>query len=132
MSGPRDISVRLPQLKKIYLDIGGEKGLSNILQDFYLRMSQDILIGFFFNGKDLAAIAEMQKLFLMRAMGGATSYTGKPPASAHLALAPILSGHFDRRLRILEDTLRDHHVSEDDIRAWVDFESAFRDSVQAK
>ena len=132
MSGPRDISVSLPQLKKIYTDIGGEKGLSEILYDFYERMSQDILIGFFFDGKDLAAIAQMQKQFLMRAMGGATSYAGKPPAQAHLALAPILSGHFDRRLRILEETLRDHHVGEDDIQAWVNFESAFRDSVQAK
>ena len=130
MSGPRDISVSLPQLKKIYADIGGEKGLSDILQDFYQRMSHDILIGFFFDGKDLAAIAEMQRQFLTRAMGSATSYAGKPPATAHLALAPILAGHFDRRLRILEDTLRDHRVGEEDIRAWVAFESAFRDSVQ--
>lgn len=121
-----------PELKALYSRIGGEPALESILQDFYSRMSRDVLIGYFFDGKDLSAIARRQKEFLMRAMGALPSYSGKPPAQAHEALAPILPGHFDRRLRILEETLRDHGVSDQDIRIWIAFESAFRDGIITK
>ncbi|MFL5814706.1 MAG: group 1 truncated hemoglobin [Bdellovibrionia bacterium] len=132
----REISVSKPALKAIFEHLGGairgEEKLRAILKDFYHRMSQDILIGFFFDGKDLDQIAEMQKAFLMRAMGAAPSYSGKPPAKAHDSLAPILAGHFDRRLRILEDTLAAHGVNAEDIRTWIEFESAFRDGIQGE
>ncbi len=126
----RELPVNLPELRRLYQDAGGEAGLQVILDDFYQRMSQDILIGFFFDGKDLSKIARMQKEFLMRAMGARPHYAGKPPAQAHDELAPILKGHFDRRLRILEATLRDHGLSEDDIRIWIRFEEAFRAGIQ--
>jgi hemoglobin len=118
-----------PDLARLYRNIGGEQGLGAILRDFYQRMSRDVLIGFFFDGKDLDHIADQQKAFLMRAMGATPSYAGKPPAKAHEELAPILAGHFDRRLRVLEATLKDHGVAAEDIRTWVAFESAFRDQV---
>ena len=119
-----------PELKALYSRIGGERALEAILKDFYRRMSTDILIGYFFTDKDLDAIALKQKEFLMRAMGATDSYTGKAPADAHSNLPQILRGHFDRRLRILEDTLRAHGVSAEDIRTWVAFESAFRETVE--
>lgn len=92
-------------------------------------MAGDIIIGFFFDGKDLDKIADMQRSFLMRAMGATPSYSGLPPAKAHDKLAPILSGHFDRRLRILEETLAAHGLADEDIRTWISFESAFRDAI---
>ncbi|MBC7692840.1 MAG: group 1 truncated hemoglobin [Methylotenera sp.] len=126
----KEISVSKPELKAIYEKIGGETGLSKILHTFYARMRDDILIGFFFDGKDVDVIAEKQKQFLMRAMGGSFSYSGKAPAQAHLELAPILAGHFDRRLRILEEVLRENGLPDQDIRSWIKFESAFRDGIQ--
>ena len=113
----------------LYQKIGGEPALDKILADFYARMSTDILIGYFFQGKDLPLIARMQKLFLMRAMGITGSYPGKAPAFAHLELPTILSGHFDRRLRLLEETLRSHGLNVEDIRTWVGFEEVFRASI---
>ena len=92
-------------------------------------MSQDILIGFFFTGRNTDQIADQQAQFLMRAMGAMPSYSGKAPAQAHDELPKILAGHFDRRLRILEATLRDHGLSDEDIRTWINFEDAFRDSI---
>ena len=118
------------QLGRLYERIGGEAKLAEILNAFYLTLSQDTLIGFFFDGKDLSAIASRQKEFLMRAMGASPSYAGKPPAAAHAALPPILAGHFDRRLRILEDVLSKHGVEAEDIRTWVTFEESFRPAVQ--
>lgn len=123
------MEVRRLELKALFEKAGGEAGLERILTDFYARMSRDSLIGFFFDGKDLVQIARMQKVFLMRAMGATPSYSGKPPAQAHRKLAPILPGHFDRRLRILEETLRDHGLGDREIAAWIAFESAFRDAV---
>jgi hemoglobin len=125
-----EIALTRPALQALFQRIGGEAGLAAILQDFYRRMSTDILIGYFFDGKDVAAIAEMQKRFLMRGWGAAPSYTGKPPAQAHAQLPPILKGHFDRRLRLLEAVLRDHGVEEEDVRLWVAFESAFREGIE--
>ena len=117
------------ELAALYRRLGGEAQLRAILADFYQRMSQDVLIGFFFDGKDLAEIARKQGDFLMRAMGASPSYTGKPPAQAHDNLPPILAGHFDRRLRILEETLAAHGVAAEDIRTWVAFEGAFREGI---
>jgi truncated hemoglobin YjbI len=92
-------------------------------------MSKDILIGFFFTGKDTDAIADKQAEFLLRGMGITPSYTGKAPAQAHEELPPILAGHFDRRLTILEQTLRDHGVPQTDIQTWLGFENAFREGI---
>jgi truncated hemoglobin YjbI len=131
---PRDIPLSLnkPELKKLFEHLGSEKRLSEILTDFYRRMSEDLMIGFFFQGKNLDAIVEMQKSFLLRAMGAAPSYAGKPPSTAHEKLAPILSGHFDRRLQILETTLREQGLADEDMRTWITFENAFRDAIVAK
>jgi hemoglobin len=115
-----DLSVSRPELKALYARIGGEEGLRRILRDFYARMEGDTMLGFFFHGRDVARIADRQADFLMRAMGARESYAGKPPAQAHDELPPILPGHFDRRLRLLEATLRDHGVAEADIRTWAD------------
>ena len=130
--GPRQNLNRLsrPELKALYSRMGGEPALEKILKDFYRRMSQDILIGYFFDGKDLDAIALKQKEFLLRAMGATEVYTGKAPADAHSNLPKILRGHFDRRLRILEDTLRANGLNAEDIRIWVTFESAFREAIE--
>ncbi|HUP56066.1 MAG TPA: group 1 truncated hemoglobin [Bdellovibrionota bacterium] len=125
-------SLSKPELKKVFERAGGEAGLENILLDFYGRMSRDLLIGFFFIGKDVEAIARKQKDFLLRAFGARPSYSGKPPAEAHESLAPILSGHFDRRLQLLEETLRDHGLAAEDIRSWVGFENAFRGQIVAE
>ena len=118
-----------PDLKAIY-DHLGEENLRKILIDFYQRMERDVMIGFFFTGKDVEAIALKQLSFLMRAMGATPSYSGKAPADAHGELPPIRRGMFDRRLRILEETLIDHNLSADDTRTWVAFENAFRDAVE--
>jgi hemoglobin len=126
-----EIPLGKPALARLYQAVGQEAGLTRILRDFYRRMAADTMIGFFFADKDTDSIADRQRAFLMRAMGAAPSYAGLAPADAHGALPPILAGHFDRRLRILEETLRAHSVPEEDIRTWVGFESAFRSQIVA-
>ena len=119
------------RLKTIFLGIGGESAIEAILRDFYKRMSEDVLIGYFFDNKDIKMIADKQKEFLMFAVGMSPTYTGKIPNQAHSALPPILKGHFDRRLTLLQETLKSHGLSDKDIRTWITFENAFRNVVQA-
>ena len=117
------------KLKLLYKNLGGRKPLLEILKDFYKRMSQDILIGFFFDNKDTDKIAAQQQKFLLKAMGVAKTYAGKTPARAHDKLPPILAGHFDRRIQILRETLEDHELAAEDIRTWLGFERAFRAAI---
>ncbi len=117
------------KLRALFESAGHEDGLRNILLDFYARMARDVMIGFFFEGKNLADIVDKQIGFLLRAAGLRESYSGKAPAAAHLELPKILPGHFDRRLRILEETLSAHGLTPDAIATWVAFESAFRDGI---
>lgn len=126
-----ELSISKPELKKLFATLGGEARLRTIVGDFYARMAADLMLGFFFQGKDLSVIAHRQGDFLLRAMGATPSYSGLPPGQAHGKLPPILAGHFDRRLRLLEDTLRDQGLDEESVRVWVAFEGAFRDMVQA-
>jgi truncated hemoglobin YjbI len=128
---PREIPLTVvkPELKLLYAKIGSRERLEEILQDFYARMGRDVLIGFFFDGKDVAAIARRQMDFLLKAMGASESYSGLAPAQAHDKLAPILSGHFDRRLQLLEQTLKDHGLEQAEIETWLRFENAFRGGI---
>ncbi len=126
-SGAKKLSKK--ELEGLFQEVGGEARLRLLLRDFYARMASDVLVGFFFAGKDSEEIAEMQLSFLLRAMGQRTSYSGKSPAQAHRNLPPILGGHFDRRLKLLEETLRQHGLQEKGIQLWLRFEQSFRSGI---
>lgn len=118
-------------LQKILLDLGNER-LREILQDFYRAMSRDLMIGFFFDGKNTDAIAENQLLFLLKAAGITKKYSGRAPASAHLSLSPILTGHFNRRIEVLRKVLAEAGLQSNEIDLWVTFESQFKDVIVAR
>jgi truncated hemoglobin YjbI len=106
--------------------LGGETQFRAVLDDFYQRMLGDIMIGFFFEGKDIHHIAEQQTNFILMAAGLREHYSGKGPSTAHTALPPILPGFFDRRLRILEEALAASKIAPDLAKQWVRFEESFR------
>jgi truncated hemoglobin YjbI len=99
------------------------------LLTFYNALSTDVMVGYFFDGKDLAAIAQQQSAFLWKVGGLSKSYLGKAPATAHLALPPIWAGHFDRRLLILKDLLEKKGLSLEEIHTWIEVENTFRASI---
>jgi len=130
MPKPTELPVNLPALRALYQHLGGEAKLREIVLDFYNRMERDVMIGFFFHGRDIEAIAGKQSEFLLKAMGATSSYQGKAPADAHADLPRIKRGQFDRRLKILEETLLEHQLAAEDIRSWLGFENAFRSVVE--
>lgn len=119
-------------LESLYDELGSEQRVFDLMLEFYQLMARDVMIGFFFEGRDLGEISRKQAEFLLRAMGARSSYSGRPPSQAHAALPPILPGFFDRRARILEEFLRSRGLSEAGIHAWVSFEAAYRQAVVAR
>jgi truncated hemoglobin YjbI len=119
------------ELAKLITELGGETVLFSILKDFYERMSKDLMIGFFFEKHDLKHISTMQGKFLLMAAGLVKTFDGKGPSTAHTALPPILSGHFDRRLVLLRETLCARGLNEAQVETWIRFEESFRAMVVA-
>lgn len=127
----KHLPVEKPELLALGQKLGVER-IGRIVRAFYDLMANDLLVGFYFAGKDLDLIASRQTSFLLKAFGLASSYSGAPPATAHSALAPILEGHFDRRLKLLDELLAREGLSESERAAWVGFENAFRTSIIKK
>ncbi len=120
-----------PELLRLGKDLG-EARIRGIVRRFYDRMAGDVLIGFFFENHNLDHIAEQQTAFLYRAMGLRESYSGKAPADAHSKIAPILEGHFDRRLVLLEEHLKAEGLDEAQRQVWTSFENTFRTAILGK
>lgn len=133
-SGPRDPrSINIPLVNRalagVFQSVGSEEKLFQMMRKFYQRMSEDILLLHFFTGRDLDAIAKKQTEFLLKAMGVSASYNGKPPAQAHDEIPEILEGHFNRRLVVLEQILREFGLSQNEIDLWISFENAFKSQI---
>jgi hemoglobin len=110
-------------------EVGGLERLEEMMRDFYERVFDDVMIGFFFVGTDLEQIAAAQVEYARARLGNEDiEYTGAPIRRAHLE-HPILVGHFDRRHQLLKDVLRDYEVPEHVFSAWVDLEQKLRDLV---
>lgn len=117
------------QIRKIVEDAGGPDVVRRLLLVFYQRMAEDALIGYFFAGKDLAHIADQQAGFILNAAGMTPRFEGKGPATAHIELPPIYRGHFDRRLVILREVLKENGVPSPVVDRWIAFEEGFRDMI---
>jgi hemoglobin len=111
-----------------YERIGGEAGLRAIVDDFVSRVTSDIMIGFFFRGVDKEKLTTLETQFAASHLGGPSNYQGRPLKKAHEA-HPIMGGQFNRRLTILDQTLRDHGV-EDEVRTvWLEHNEQLRSQI---
>lgn len=108
----------------------GAEPLRAVITDFYDRVFADVMIGYMFEGKDRQRLIDKEWELTARFLGGEARYTGQPIREIHAPLK-IFGGHFDRRLQILKNTLRDHQVDPAIAEAWIDHQLALRDQVVA-
>lgn len=106
----------------------GPDALRAVIVDFYDRVFRDVMIGFLFIGKDRQRLIDKEIELTARFLGADIRYTGRPIRAAH-ARSPIMGGHFDRRLKILEETLADHEVAPEVRDAWLGHNLALRAQV---
>ena len=108
----------------------GLAGIREVVTDFYRRVFGDVMIGFLFEGKDRQRLIDKETELAAKFLGGDIRYTGKAMREAHANL-PIFGGHFERRLQILRETLRDHGVDPEVQQAWLDHSLALRPQITA-
>lgn len=106
----------------------GPDALRAVITDFYDRVFRDVMIGYMFEGKDRARLVDKEYELTARILGGAVPYTGKGMREAHAALH-IFGGHFDRRVQLLKNTMRDHAVDPEVQAAWIAHHEALRDQI---
>ncbi len=101
-----------------YERIGGEPVVRAVVDSFVDRMAADYIIGFFFDGKDLARVKQHEFEHAARALGGAVPYTGRPIPALHRPLR-INGGQFRRRLALLRQQIERHGVPDDCRDTWI-------------
>jgi hemoglobin len=106
----------------------GEAKLRAVITDFYGRIFGDVMIGFLFAGKDRQHLIDREYEFTAQLLGADVAYTGRPMRVAH-AKSPIFGGHFERRLQLLRETLRDHAVDPEVEQVWLDHTIALRPQI---
>ncbi|UJR86024.1 group I truncated hemoglobin [Sandaracinus amylolyticus] len=109
--------------------LGGERVVRAIIDDFVARMTGDAMIGFFFAKVDRARLAEKEYEHAADFLGApGVRYTGRPLRAAH-GPHRIFGGQFARRKEILRQVLIAHGVPEDIQRAWLDHVESLRGEV---
>ncbi len=108
--------------------IGGD-ALRAVITDFYDRIFKDVMIGFMFQGRDRTHLIEREWELVAALLGApGVTYKGRPMPTAH-AQHTIFGGHFERRLQILRETLRDHAVDPTVQQAWIDHTQSLRSQI---
>ena len=106
----------------------GEAKLRALLTDFYARIFDDVMIGFLFAGKDRQHLIDREYELTAKILGADVAYRGRPMREAH-AKSPIFGGHFERRMQLLRETMRDHDVDPDVQRVWLEHTEALRAQI---
>jgi hemoglobin len=113
---------------ELFDKIGGD-ALRAVITDFYARIFSDVMIGFMFQGRDRQHLIDREWELVAALLGApGVTYTGRPMPTAH-AQHTIFGGHFERRLQILRETLRDHAVDPEVQQAWIDHTLSLRAQI---
>jgi truncated hemoglobin YjbI len=87
------------------------------------------MIGFMFAGKDKKHLIDREWELVAALLGApGIKYTGRPMRTAH-AQHTIFGGHFERRLQILRETMRDHAVDAEVQQTWIDHTQSLRAQI---
>lgn len=104
----------------LYEQLGGAEPLERILTDFYDRVFADVMIGYLFAKQSKARLIRLECQFTARMLGATdVVYEGQGMRAAHRD-HPIFRGHFQRRNKLLADTLADHDVPAPVEAAWLE------------
>ncbi len=98
------------------------------MRDLVGRTSRDMIIGFFFEGKDLERIIQRETQLAAERLGGPVVYGGRPLGRAHQRMG-INLGHLRRRLAILRAVLKDHGVSDELAERWLAHERGLEGEI---
>lgn len=115
----------------IFERIGGQAAVDQVVDKFYDKVLADPVVNGFFKNTDMAKQRRHQAAFIGFALGSGKNYTGKSMEKAHegMNLQPV---HFDAIVNHLATTLREFHVSQDDIDQIAEKLGTLKDSILYK
>ncbi|MDP0491364.1 MAG: group 1 truncated hemoglobin [Verrucomicrobiota bacterium JB023] len=106
--------------ESLYERIGGEEGISKLIDQFYERVLADEELAPFFQHTPIEKLQRMQKEFFSEALGGPLFYSGKPLRQVHAGKG-IRKEHLRRFTDHLKGTLESEqaglNLSAEDIHA---------------
>lgn len=114
--------------QSLFDELGGETVLRAVIDRFVDRVCDDVMIGFFFQRVDRRRLKQREYEFAARHLGADIEYSGRPIDVAH-APHPIMGGQFMRRMRILDETLQEHGVTERVRQHWLAHTESLRPLV---
>jgi hemoglobin len=94
----------------MYQSVGGDAGLTVLVDNFYTRLWSDPSLDRYFEGIDRESLKRHQRMFLTFALGGGQdAYGGRPLSAAHTGLN-ITNEAFDTVAYHLRQTLEELDV----------------------
>lgn len=99
--------------KSLYDKYGGFSTVSKIVMALYDKLLDDDDVGPFFDDVDMPRLIDHQTKFVSSLMGGPASFTDTHIQNAHRHLT-IHHAHFDRLKEIVDETLIEFSVEEED------------------
>ena len=103
----------------LYERVGGAASITQLVDDFYQRVTADPELGPFFADIQLEKLRRMQVEFFTSALGGPLEYTGRPLAHVHQGRG-ITKAHLRRFTEHLLATLATLQLNPQDIRSIYD------------
>lgn len=107
--------------------LGGRVRLEELISVFIDRVTTDPMIGFLFRNVNKDVLKAREVSFAESQLGG-SAYGGRPLREAHTRHR-IMGGQFNRRLVLLDKTLRDFEVPEDIRGRWLEHTRALRAEI---
>lgn len=96
--------------KSLYDRIGGETGISGLIDEFYGRIFSDPELAPFFKDTDPRKLRTMQKEFFSEALGGPLFYSGRSMREVHAGRG-IKKSHLNRFTDHLLEVLKNQQDS---------------------
>ena len=112
----------------IYERIGGADGISELVDEFYKKVTEDEVLKSYFAHACVGKLINMQKQFFTAATGGPMLYSGRPLKEVHKHLN-ISRYEFDRYVNHLVTTLKERGISEEDGREVVAKINIYADDI---
>lgn len=99
----------------LYDRLGGQAGVQKLVNTFYDRVQADPELAPFFKNADMTKLRHMQEEFFAAAMGGPSTYHGRPLNHAHAGLG-ISGNAFSKFAVHLLETMRTMGATEEDVQ----------------
>ena len=102
--------------------------IKDVLEKFYDRAFDDLMISHFFLGRDKSNLIEKQLTFTIGLLGGPKTYTGKPLPVAHFPLQ-IRRPHFMRRRVLMHECMLEAGLTEAQAQYWLTKEHSLQHAI---